>query len=92
VLLLGLLASAVAQAGVLRATVLSNEGERKPFVRVELSGPTRQTLFTNTNGALSVELPPGSYVVQVSERNRTMDFRVQVPQQGEVNRTFQLKW
>ncbi|HSP77288.1 MAG TPA: carboxypeptidase-like regulatory domain-containing protein [Myxococcaceae bacterium] len=92
-LLLGLLAGATAQAGDLQARVVSSAGEPKPFVRVEVSGPARQTLFTDRDGRLSaMGLPGGSYLVQVSEGYRRMDFRIQVPQRGEVNRTFELKW
>lgn len=91
-LVLGLVPSGPAGAGTLRATITGKSGKPKPYVRVEVIGPETRTLFTGQAGQLSTELPGGSYVVRVTERNRRMEFTVEVPDQGQINPTLELKW
>lgn len=91
-LVLGLLQSLPASAGTLQATIKGKSGKPKQYVRVEIIGPETRTLFTSQEGQLSTELPGGSYVVRVTERNRRMEFSVEVPEQGQINPTLELKW
>jgi hypothetical protein len=88
----GLLTSLPAHAGTLKATITGKSGQPKPYVRVELIGPETHTLFTSQEGQLTAELPKGSYVLRVTERNRRMEFNVKVPAQGQLNPTFELAW
>lgn len=91
-LVLGLLASLPASAGTLQATITGKAGRPKQYVRVEIIGPKTQTLFTGQKGQFSTELPGGSYVIRITERNRRMEFNVEVPEQGRINPTLELKW
>jgi hypothetical protein len=91
-LLPGMLLGLPAAASTLEAQVIGSAGAPKPYVRVELAGPERLILFTNERGKLSRELPGGSYVLTVSERNRRQDFPVQVPREGTVSRKLTLEW
>ncbi len=88
----GGLISLPASAGTLEATVTGRSGKPKQYVRVELIGPQSRTLFTNQHGQLAVEVPGGSYVVRITERNRQMEFEVEVPEEGEAAETLELEW
>jgi hypothetical protein len=87
-----LLVSLPASAGHLEATITGQSGEPRPYVRVELIGPEDQQLFTTQEGKLSAELPGGSYVLRVTDRNRRMEFHLDVPQRGQLQRTLKLDW
>ncbi len=91
-LLLGLLGGPRAEAGGLKGKVVGSAGEPKPYVNLQVSGPESRTLFSGRDGRFAVELPAGSYTLQITERNRTMHFDVRVPTEGEVDQTFTLKW
>lgn len=87
-----LMASLPAQGAMVKGSVVGDSGQSKAYVRVEVSGPTSQTLFTDAAGDFAVDLPGGNYVVLVTERNRRMQFDLQVPDKGTTTPSFKLKW
>jgi hypothetical protein len=68
-----------AQAGILEGVVKGSAHGPKKYVRVVINGPANKVVFTDANAKFRVDVPNGEYLIQVQERNRTMQFNVQVP-------------
>lgn len=88
-----LMASLPAQGAPVEGRVLSRSGQPKTYVRVEVTGPENQTLFTDANGAFAADLPGGDYVVRITERNQRMQFNLRVPDDDSTTTpSFKLRW
>lgn len=82
-----------AAAGTLAGQVLTKDGTPKPNVRVDLLGPDKKVLLSNSQGKFNVSLSAGYYTVRITDANRQMNFpETSIPASGTVTRTFQLKW
>lgn len=93
VLVFFLLVTFPVKAGTVNGTVKGRNGQLKRYVRVELGGPETQTIFTNEHGKFSIQLSGGTYIIKIVERNRSMEFAVDVPQGSEsIEVPFDLKW
>ena len=81
-----------AYAGTLSGHVEGKDGEAKPSVRVDLTGPDTKVAFTDADGNFKVELEDGTYVVLITENRRRMEFKVTLPLKSDEPRTFRLNW
>jgi len=91
-LLFSLFLLAAAEAGTLEGSVTGAGNAPKRFVRIEISGPTSKTVFSNEAGQFSADLVGGQYLLRIIEKNRVQDFSVVMPDTGDLQQTFQLGW
>lgn len=81
-----------ARAQTLHGVVLGRNGEKKPFVSVNIAGVRRVLTRTGQDGGFTVgPLPAGSYLVTIREGRNRQEFYVTI-QDGENPETFQLGW
>jgi hypothetical protein len=92
ILAAALMCSLLASAGTLDASFTETSGRPIQDLRIEVIGPTKRTLFTGEQGRVRLELPGGSYVLRISDRDRKVDFDLRVPEQGKVSPSFELEW
>jgi hypothetical protein len=71
-------------AGILQGTVKNKSGQLKSYVRVEIGGQQSKTVFTDENGKFITPLQEGSYTIGIVQRNKRMNFRVDIPQGNEL--------
>lgn len=88
-----LMASLPAQGALVKGSVVGKSGQPRPYVRVDVSGPESQTLFTDAKGTFTADLPGGDYIVRITERNQRMQFDLQVSDdEGRTAPRFELRW
>jgi Carboxypeptidase regulatory-like domain len=69
--------------------VVNRDKKPKPFVAVDVLGPSRVFTETNNSGQFTVSVRPGNYVIRVREGKRRMEFRRTV--EPKENKPFQLQ-
>lgn len=93
VLFFNLLFASSIEAGPLNGTVKGSGQQLKSYVRIEIGGPQSETTFTDNDGEFSIELSHGTYIIKIIERNRSMTFEVDIPEENtSTEKEFILNW
>lgn len=91
ILLIGILFGTYAAAASLKGIVQGSSGAPKGYVQVDAYGPENKRTFTDQNGKFIMILREGDYTIQISERDRVVDFKVSLTSQG-LEKTFVINW
>jgi hypothetical protein len=77
-----------AAAGILEGVVKGSALSPKKYVRIVINGPVNKVTFTDQHARFKVDVPDGTYLIQVQERNRSMQFDAECPS----TREYILNW
>lgn len=87
---IALLLSASANADELSGIILDANGNPRPFVLVDVLGPTNVFTQADGDGRFSVTVSRGYYTVRIRDNRRRAQTEVFVD--GTLRRDFKLKW
>ena len=93
VLLAGFLSVGVPSlAGTLEGTIISANGEPRPYARVNAIGPQQRVTVSDQEGKFRIDAAGGIYLIRVIDGKRQADIRVTIPNSGSLSREFRVDW